>query len=115
MDLGDGFDRVNYVSTTTNASVSDYPSSGFGHLSLDSVGTSFANVEELDLGGSGQTVDYRAPDGGNSIHVLGTGATTEMRLDAGAKIVLKNSPTRLNLSGLSGEDTFIIDRAPAPR
>lgn len=119
IDLGDGFDRVEYASTTTNVLLSDYPFSpgagapwpggGFGLLSLDNVITEFANIEELDLGGSGQTVNYSAPDSGNAVHVIGTGATTELRVDANATIVLKNNPTRLNLSGRSGDDTFVID------
>src|SRR5436190_1991318 len=37
------------------------------------------------------------------------GATTELRLDADTRIVLKNNPTKLNLSGQSGVDRFIID------
>ncbi|WP_425613474.1 dockerin type I domain-containing protein [Anatilimnocola sp. NA78] len=119
IDLGDGFDRVEYASITTNILLSDYPfavgagapwpGGGFGLLSLDNAITEFANIEELGLGGSGQTVNYFAPDSGNEIHVIGTGATTELRVDANATIVLKNNPTTLNLGGRSGDDTFVID------
>jgi hypothetical protein len=119
IDLGDGFDRIEYASTTTNVLLSDYPFSvgagapwpggGFGLLNLDNVITEFANIEELDLGGTGQNVTYFAPDSSNEIHVIGTGTTTELRVDANATIVLKNSPTTLTLGGRSGEDTFVID------
>jgi len=122
IDLGDGFDRVEYVSNVTDVLLSDspfavgggapWPDGGFGLLTFNGSKISeFVAIEELNLGGSATTVDYRAPDGGNEVHVVGTGATTELRIDANSTIVLKNNPTRLNLDGRSGDDLFFIDPA----
>src|SRR5689334_24206313 len=38
------------------------PGNGYGLLSLDDVATQFSNAEEVVLDGSGQTIDYLAPD-----------------------------------------------------